>query len=104
MKLVYIAHPVAGDTATNLKSAASWVRWAARQNGVIPVAPYFQSLAAFDEDTPEEREEGFQIGLKFLQFCQELWVCGDRISEGMQREIYVALGWQIPVVYHEEMK
>lgn len=104
MKLVFLAHPVAGDTTTNLTSAASWVRWATRLQGIVPIAPYFQSVAAFDEENLDEREEGFRHGLKVLQHCDELWVCGERITEGMQREIYAALSWQIPVLYKEEMK
>lgn len=104
MKLVYLAHPVSGDTPANLESAAQWVRWASRLSGVVPLAPYFQSVAAFSELNPSEREEGFQHGLKVLRSCQELWVCGEKITDGMRREIYCAQGWQIPVVYFDEMK
>lgn len=103
MKLVYIAHPLAGDVQENLELAGKWVRWASRQPGIVPIAPYFQSVVAFSESNPEEREEGFQHGLKVLQYCQELWICGETISRGMQRELYSAQGWRIPVIYHEEM-
>jgi len=104
MKLVYIAHPLGGNVQENLKLAGQWVRWASRLQGIVPIAPYFQSVVAFSESTPEEREEGFQHGLKVLQYCQELWICGETISRGMQRELDYALRWQIPVIHHEERK
>lgn len=103
MKLVYICHPLSGDIEVNLASAALWYRWAAEQRGIVPTAPYFAALAAYSDTNEAEREAGFQIGLCILQSCQELWVCGGRISRGMQREIDAALGWNTPVIYHEEM-
>ena len=104
MKLVYISHPVSGDVQANLSNAGKWIKWASRLQGIVPIAPYFQSVVAFSEHDPDEREEGFQHGLKVLQYCQEMWVCGGVISRGMQREIDAALGWNTPVVYLEEMK
>jgi hypothetical protein len=103
MKLVYLAHPVRGDIETNLKAASAWVRWATRLPGIVPIAPYFQSVVAFSDTDESERQEGFNHGLKVLQYCQELWVCGQTISEGVQLEIDYAWRWQIPVVFHEEM-
>jgi len=103
MKLVYISHPVRGNVQENLKAASHWVRWATRLPGIVPIAPYFQSVVAFSESDPDERQEGFNHGLKILQYCQELWVCGERITEGVQLEIDYAWRWQIPVIFHEEM-
>jgi len=43
-----------------------------------------------DDDNPAERELGISYGLRLLNDCKELWIFGNRISEGMKREILAA--------------
>lgn len=50
-----------------------------------------------DDGDPAERELGLQLGQQLLRRCDELWVCGDRISSGMAREISEANQLSIPV-------
>lgn len=40
---------------------------------------------------------GLRLGQQLLRRCDELWVCGDRISSGMAREISEANHLSIPV-------
>ena len=40
-----------------------------------------------EEDDPEERQLGIDMGLVLLSKCHELWVFGNRISSGMSVEI-----------------
>lgn len=35
-----------------------------------------------DDNKPEERKKGMQMGLDLLDHCDELWVFGNNISEG----------------------
>lgn len=42
-----------------------------------------------DED-PEERKLGIKLGLEQLAMCDELWIFGEEISEGMSQEIFYA--------------
>lgn len=100
-KVVFISHPLRGDIASNLKSALTWVRWAVKQR-VNPVMPWFTLVHAFDDTDPNERLLGMDISMSILLRCDELWVCGERISEGMQAEIDRALRWNIPVKYFKE--
>ena len=37
------------------------------------------------------------MGLRVLKACDELWVCGDLISHGMQAELDAAKEWGIPI-------
>ena len=37
------------------------------------------------------------MGLKLLEACSELWLCGSRISSGMQEELKAAWKHGIPV-------
>lgn len=40
-----------------------------------------------DDDIEKEREIGIVAGLGMLWFCDELWVFGDEVTEGMHTEI-----------------
>lgn len=86
MKLVYIAHPLRGDLELNLRMAARWVRWAAVEKGVCPVAPYIAFCAALDDHSEEERKLGMELDLLILERCDELWLCGPHTSDGMKDE------------------
>ena len=37
------------------------------------------------------------MGLSWLARCDELWVIGRRVSEGMEREIAKAKEWNMPI-------
>ena len=39
------------------------------------------------------------MGLELLKRCDEIWVCGDEISQGMQGEIDLAAKLHIPTIY-----
>ena len=40
------------------------------------------------------------MGLVWLLQCDELWIIGRRITEGMKREIAQAKAWNIKVVHY----
>jgi len=40
-----------------------------------------------DDAEPTEREIGLRLGHRVLEVCDELWLCGGRVSSGMAREI-----------------
>ena len=82
--LVYVASAYSGDTAANTEKTKQYCRYALEQ-GQIPLAPLFMN----DAD-PEERELAIFMDVILLGKCDELWVFGDRISEGMKTEIDVA--------------
>lgn len=86
LPVVYIAHPVSGDVEANLASAARWVRWAAVRMGVAPVAPYITFCAVLDDDDEADRALGMRCDLAILRKCDEVWLCGERVSEGMAGE------------------
>ena len=64
------------------------------------MAPHLFFPEFLSEDKQEEREAGIQFGLEWLSGCDELWVIGNRITEGMKREIAVAEELGIPVKHH----
>ncbi|MFZ5944290.1 MAG: DUF4406 domain-containing protein [Bacillota bacterium] len=50
-----------------------------------------------DDNIPAQRVNGTQMGLRVLASCDELWICGERISHGMSCEIAEAERLGIPI-------
>ena len=85
MKMVYICAPVGGDVKGNLERVKRYTRYALIC-GTAPVVPDFYALC-LDDHNQKERNIGMAAGLGMLWFCDELWIFGDEITEGMQAEI-----------------
>ena len=85
MKKVYICAPLGGDVEGNLERVKRDVQFALRC-GTAPVVPHFYALCLDDKD-PKERELGMKAGRSLLWLCDELWIFGDEITEGMRAEI-----------------
>ena len=59
-----------------------------------------------DNSDPEERQLGIDLGNRMLRLCDELWLCGDRISPGMagEKEMAERLGILVRSVSTEEIQ
>ena len=55
-----------------------------------------------DDKISEERQLGRQMGLELLKHCSELYVFGDRVSDGMLGEIEAAERLGIPIQYYSD--
>lgn len=88
-KLIYIASPYAGDIAGNTQFAIQCCQFAI-QRVYTPVAPHLIYPQILDDTIPEQRELGLTLGYHLLAACSEMWVCGERISDGMAKEIHHA--------------
>ena len=97
MKLIYVCSPVRGDVEENLKKANRYCEYVAGCNH-IPLAPHL-AWQGFLPEIPENREKALVMGLKLIEYCSEIWVCGDEISQGMQGEIDYAEKINKPVMY-----
>lgn len=95
-KLVYIASPYAGDVDANVAFAKAACRYAMEQ-GATPVAVHLLYPQILDDLVPAEREAGIRMGLRVLEACDELWLCGSQISHGMRAEWDTAERLGIPV-------
>ena len=85
------------DHLLHMQEEEHSVFYLAFENGKIPIAPHIYLPQFMAEET--EREAALATGFRFLDICAEIWVCGDRISEGMEREIAHAESAMIPVRY-----
>ena len=101
MKFVYICSPLRGDIQRNLRKAAGYCLFAVEQGG-LPLAPHLMFTRFLDDGIPEERQMGMVLGLELLKHSDELWVFGEKISEGMQVEIKAAVDLGIPVLNFNE--
>lgn len=95
-KLVYICSPYAGDVRKNVEFAKAACRYAMEQN-YTPVAVHLLYPQFLDDHDPIQREAGLRMGHRVLEACDELWLCGSRISTGMAMELQEAQSLGIPV-------
>ena len=86
MKKVYICSRYRGDVDRNVRSAKRYCLFAVTK-GYLPIAPHLFFTRFLDDSIPEQRELGIQMGLELLDLCDEIWVFGNEITEGMEREI-----------------
>lgn len=95
-KLVYVCSPVRGDVEANVAKAKEYCKTVLIM-GYIPLAPHVAYSGMLDDEIPEERETALALGLALVRRCDELWIFGDHISEGMKGEIELAKEIGIPV-------
>ena len=100
MKKVYICAPLGGDVEGNLERVKRYTRYAL-MCGTAPVVPHFYALCLNDNDQTE-REIGLAAGLGMLWFCDELWVFGQDITEGMKQELQFCKHLNIKTRYVSE--
>lgn len=89
MKQVYLASPFRGDYDRNIRNAVEYSRLAS-ECGVLPLAPHIIFSQWCNDTIPQQREQGLKLGLALLEKCEELWVMGTEISQGMEGEIRFA--------------
>ena len=71
----------------------------ALEHGQIPLAPHLMFPQFVNDEDPEERNLALFMDIVLQGKCQELWVLGDVISEGMSVEIETAKRRRQPVRY-----
>ena len=97
-KIIYVCHPLSGD----IKGNVARVRHICRDlysKDIIPFAPHIYFTQFLDDNNPSERELALLFGREMVKRCDELWVFGDRISDGMRCEIDYAKKVGIPISY-----
>lgn len=86
--LVYICAPYSGDKERNIKKAVFYAE-VAYKKGAIPVTPHFLFPFMNDEDIKQRKDALFMDSI-LLGKCQEVWVFGDKITDGMATELEIA--------------
>jgi len=101
MKIIYIAHPIGGDIAENLNKICLIIRNInLTEPDILPFAHYVTDCYCLNDDVPEERARGIKNDEAFFRagFIDEVWLYGEKISNGMKHEIELANELGIPVI------
>ena len=98
-KTVFIGHPIGGDIKSNAEKVLKICAEVHTKN-IIPVAPYLISLQYLNDEVVEDRELGMEANHECFhrRYVDELWLFGDRISAGMEKEVLLAKEMNIPIV------
>lgn len=98
-RVLYMAHPVGGDVAGNVRRALGWLAWLmACEPDVAFIAPWLACIAAgADDSNPRARERGMLDNLATVVRCDGIVLVGGRISIGMQRELNVAVQRELDI-------
>lgn len=97
--LVYICSPFSRDISGNIDRAKKYSRYAV-DNKAIPIAPHLLFPQFMDDD--EERELALFMDMVLLGKCEELWVFGETVTEGMSAEIAKAKRKNMKIRYFTE--
>ena len=96
-KLVYICAPLRGEVEKNIAFAREKARevFAA---GDVPVCPHLMFPPIADPENPVQDQAAREMGLRLVEFCQQVNVYGPVWTEGMWAEINHAERLGIPVL------
>ena len=97
MKKIYVCSPYRGNIEENIEYARKICRRICL-NGDVPIATHLYFTQFLCDEIDAERELGIDFALKMLHECDEVWVCGKKISEGMKKEINEAVKHGIPAI------
>ncbi len=101
VRKVFVCSPYAGCVKENVHNARMYSRFVFLC-GCMPITPHLMYPRFLEDKDPKERDAGIQMGLILLDFCNEIWVFGQRISNGMRREIAFAEAHGIQVRYFSD--
>lgn len=91
MRVVYVAHPLGEEVVqreANRQLAQQYVG-AIAAGGCAPIADWITISRAWGDE--DRRKEGLEIDVTLVERCDELWLCGPRVSPGMRVEAIRAL-------------
>ena len=84
--IVYICSPYAGDVERNVRQAQAYCRFAVQKN-CVPIATHLLFPQFMDDTDPVQRQQALFMSRLLLTKCNEVWVFGETISQGMASEI-----------------
>ena len=101
IRKVFVCSPYAGCVKANVHNARMYSRFVFLC-GCMPITPHLMYPRFLEDKDTKERDAGIQMGLILLDYCNEIWVFGQKISNGMRREIAYAESHGILVRYFSD--
>lgn len=104
----YICSPcLAGTTEgviRNIKAARVYMFYVYQYFPGVPKAPHAFLPILLNDIYDDERSMALRFGKEFLMSCSKMFVCGDRVSDGMYSEAKAAALRAIPIqVFNENV-
>lgn len=102
MRKVYICSPFRGEVEKNIEKAKVFSKWVYNK-GILPITVHFylEEATGLSEEKGD-RNELINLGCEMLLMCDECWVFGNTITEGMKKELEIAYNQNIEVKYIKE--
>lgn len=95
VKVIYLAHPLSGDFEANRASAKRWGAWLATTFKVGVVMDWVWMSECLPE-TAENRTLGLECDKALIGRCDGIFLCGPRLSDGMNIEWEHATAVDVP--------
>ncbi|MGI6568049.1 MAG: DUF4406 domain-containing protein [Erysipelotrichaceae bacterium] len=100
--LVYVCSPYRGNVEENVINARKYSRFTF-DNKNIPLTPHLLYPQFLNDDDIFERNIAIhKINYVLIGLCKEMWVFGDAITDGMQREILIAKKRKMRIRYFSQ--
>ena len=105
-KKAYVCSPLGASTKEqvlqNMREAKAYMYYVSENFGCVARAPHAYLPALLCDKIPAERALALEFGLKFLEQCEILLVCGSRISDGMLSEIIRATKLNMDILVFDD--
>lgn len=105
-KKAYVCSPLGASTKEqvlqNMQDAKAYMYYASEKLGCVARAPHAYLPALLCDKVPAERALALEFGLKLLEQCEILLVCGDTISDGMLSEIIKAAKLNMDILVFDD--
>lgn len=103
-KMIYVCSPYRAETDEEVKNNVDYAIGSCRYvidnvPDAVPLAPHIYFTQFLNDRAAADRLKGIEAGIALLGLCDELWVFGEKISDGMAAEIAYAKKAGIPVCY-----
>lgn len=100
-KRAYICSPLYAETygelISNMEQARMYMSLTMRNYNIPARAPHAYIPTILCDDIPAERSFALEFGKRLLELSDVLFVCGNRLSEGMKGEILHAAELKMPI-------
>ena len=88
---VYICSPLRAQdrkgVLRNMRNAKAYMHYAFGAMKCLAYAPHAFLPAFLDDEIEDDRKFALALGYRILKKCQSIFVCGNKISQGMEGEI-----------------
>jgi len=98
---VFICSPYRGNTKKNLEKAIKYCEMA-DEYCKLPIAPHVYFTRVFPEEDWRSRFIGMLWGKDLMQYCSEIWIFCNELTEGMIEEISEAKKLGLNMKFYNE--